>query len=152
MVIRLMAEHDIPAVLEMGKAMHHESAYRDMVFSEDKCEKLLFYLLSDPQNNFAIVAVNDTGELAGMMAASVTEHYFSDDKMVQDYLLYVRPEDRGGTIASRIFAKFLEWVGKLEGMKFIQCGITTEVDMQKSIRLYEHFDFRVAGVMMRQTS
>ena len=144
-----MCESDIPSVIVLGKAMHQESAYREMTFSEQKCRRLIDYLLSTTES-FEVVAVNDTGELCGMMIAAMTQHYFSEDYFIQDYLVYVRPEDRGGTIASRLVAKFLEWAKEQKGAKMLMCGISTEIDTAQAVRLYEHFDFHRAGVLMRR--
>ena len=148
MVIRPMCEQDIPAVLVLGKAMHQESAYRDMTFSADKCEKLIMWLLASPLA-FTVVAVDDGGKLCGIMAAHIAQHYFSSDYMIEDYLLYVRPEKRGGTIAMRLVSQFVEWAEK-QNVKMIMCGISTEIETEKIIKLYQHFDFHTAGVLMRR--
>jgi len=148
MVIRPMQAGDIPAILDMGKAMHHESAYRDMIFSVDKCKKLIMWLFTSPLA-FIVVAVNDDGKLCGIMAAHIAQHYFSDDYMIEDYLLYVRPENRGGTIGMRLVSQFVEWAEK-QNIKMIMCGISTEIETEKVIKLYKHFGFHTAGVLMRR--
>ena len=107
MVIRPMQAGDIPAILDMGKAIHQESAYRDMIFSVDKCKKLIMWLFTSPLA-FTVVAVDDDGKLCGIMAAHIAQHYFSDDYMIEDYLLYVRPENRGKTIGMWLVFQFVE--------------------------------------------
>lgn|SRR3990167_1710097 len=149
MTIRPMTEHDIQAILTMGQAMHQESAYRDMVFSEEKCKKLITHLIASPLA-FVVVAVDGDGKLCGIMAAHISQHYFSDDYLIEDYLLYVRPENRGGTIAIRLVSQFVQWAEKQKGVKMIMCGISTEIDTEKGIKLYQHFGFHAAGVLMRR--
>ncbi len=84
------------------------------------------------------------------MIAAIVQHYFSDDYLIQDYLLYVRPADRGSSAASRMLKAFSQWTNEQKDIKMIICGISTEIETEKTARLYELFGFRLAGVLMRR--
>jgi GNAT superfamily N-acetyltransferase len=82
--------------------------------------------------------------LVGMMAGFVFEHFFGFDKIASDYVLYVSPAHRGGTLMVRLVKAFESWAIGL-GADEIAVGVSTEVDPQRTVMLYERLGYRRSG-------
>lgn len=132
----------------MGKAMHSESSYSVMPYSGKKCEELVKGMLLN-ENSLALIAEKD-GEIVGMFGAYATPHYFSEEVMCTDYLLYIEPRFRGSSIAVRFVKEYIDWASQ-KGIRFMFAGVTTEIkESETAVRLYKKFGFRDAGVVLRR--
>jgi GNAT superfamily N-acetyltransferase len=148
MIIRKGTQEDIDQAIELGKAYHLESpmGQSSMTFNEDKCRELCRYLL---QNGLGIVA-EDGGQLVGMMGAYITTHFFTDDVVAQDVLIYIKPSYRGVGLSKRLISVYIFWALE-QGVKRenIFIGINSGINASKTEKIYQTLGFKRHGVTMR---
>lgn len=146
MIIRGMSYEDISACVRLGKIMHEESSYGHLKFNSDKVTNLAASLINTP-NNLCLVA-DLSGEIIGMLAASITDHWFSDELMASDYVFYVRPDARGTSAAVRLLCGYKDWAER-QAIKTVTIGISAEINNEVAIKLCEHYGFRQSATLMR---
>jgi GNAT superfamily N-acetyltransferase len=140
-MIRTALESDTEVLLEMGKAMHHESPrYEHVSYSEGKARAMISMLL--PTGGILVAEVDDV--VVGMAAAFVVEHFFSTDRYAADLVVYVLPEFRGSTTAMRLVRAVESWAA-VQGAKEIVLGVSTEIETDRTTALYEHLGYRESG-------
>lgn len=145
--VRCATKTDVPALVELGRAMHAESRYRELAFSDAKLQALLEVLVGG--GGFVLVYERG-GAPVGMFAGAVMELYFSDAKLAFDYFLFVRPEHRGGFGAARMVSAFIAWA-KAEGAALIDIGISTGVTPERTGALYERLGLAHVGALYSMT-
>lgn len=134
----------------MARAMHEESPrYRGMTFSEKKAIAMIDNYASWFSTGGAFVAELD-GQRIGMIAGAVTEHFFTEDKFATDFVVYVKPEHRGSSAAVRLIKAFEEWATE-QGVKEICLGVSTEVDPERTVCLYERLGYRMSSYSLLKT-
>lgn len=141
--VRYATEFDTSALVRLGRAMHDESPrFRARQFDEVKALAVSRNVISSP-SGCAIVAEKE-GEIIGMVGAFVFEHFFGQDKIVSDYVVYVSPGHRGGTLMVRM-VKLLEAWAREVGAVELSLGVSTEVEAERTVRLYEQMGYRQSG-------
>lgn len=149
-MIRRALLSDIPAIVELGRAMHAESrTHSGLSFNPGKVVQLLVGMLGKPLTCLVLVSEN-AGEIEGGALAFIEPHWFSDDLIAQELALYVSPGKRGTLRAARLVAAIDAWAQGM-GAHLLQAGCTTGVAAERTIELYERLGFsRVAiGVERR---
>lgn len=145
-MIREATEADIHSLIALGEAMHRESRFGTVSWSTQKVGDLITWLISS-DDGLVLVAERD-GEIIGGFLGVVTEHYFSTDKMAQDFALFVSPGRRGGVAGAQLLARFIAWARSRGVMdEWIQVGVTTGVDIEKTSRLCQAVGFQPAGYL-----
>lgn len=141
-MIRPAIKEDINDLVVLGREMHEESRFAGLTFSEEKVRHLLAHLIDDP-NGCLLVSEKD-GVIIGGFAGFISEHYFSTDKVANDFALFIGKADRGGMSAALLLRSFVKWAKK-QGAALIQVGITTGVHVEESTRLYNALGFKTVG-------
>ena len=141
--IRRMSEQDIEPMVEMGAAMHAESAFVVLDYSRDKCRDLCRRYIAHPDVNFGVVAEKD-GRLIGMLMGYVTDYYFGDDKIACDILWYMDPEHRGSRVGIRLLEAFQDW-SKERGASEVCIGISTAVAFERTGALLQRLGYLHVG-------
>ena len=144
MQIRQIENKDFADVVRLGSLMHKESRYHDFNFDFDKCFRLLAYVKEAPKEWCCFVAENAEKELIGVFIGYANSHPFGNDVIASDFILYLLPEHRGGTIAVRLIKKFEAWAKEL-GVKEIVLGVSTEVNVERTSKLYERLGYAAKG-------
>lgn len=140
--VRPAAAADIPALVEMGRAMHAESPrFARFGFNPDKVAALAAGVIP---GGGALVAERD-GIIVGMMAGFVVAQWFSDDLIASDFVLYLQPDERRkGRAAFMLVRAFEEWA-KSQGAIDIAPGTTTGIDPEGTARFYEKMGYGRTG-------
>lgn len=139
--IRPATRDDIPALIELGRAMHAESPrFSRHPYSPAKTAGTIDFLLA---NGAVFVAVKG-GQAVGMMGGMVAPGWFTDEATAIELAVYVAPEHRGRT-GMRLIRAFEAWAFE-HGAVEVTLGITTEVDTERTAALYEHLGYRRAGL------
>ena len=134
---------DIPPLIKMGKLMRDESPrFRMMDYDEQKCEVLCQALV----NQGGLFIAERDGEPVGMVLGAVTPHFFGNDLMASDFVVYIHPDHRGGSLVVRMLKKFEAWAFSL-GAKVVSFGVSTEIDAERTIELYKRLGYRVTGAI-----
>lgn len=134
---------DTPALVELGRLMHAESPrFRRFDFDGEKIAQLAVMLIQSPDGILLVAEVD--GELVGMYAGFVSEHFFGHDRFATDYVAFVAPAHRGGTVFIRLLAEF-ERQAAARGAKEVFPGVSTEVRADRTATLYERRGYRLSG-------
>ena len=145
--LRAAVEKDIPALLGLAKRMHGESPrFSRLTFAPEKCEALLQALTSGKVAGGVLVA-EKAGIIVGMVAGFVVEHFFGIEKTASDLAIYVAPEHRGGLIAAKLIRAFERLVRELGAVE-VTLGISTELNVERTVELYQGIGYRRSGVSM----
>ena len=144
-MIRNATRDDLPALVELGRAMAAESPrYRRLTYSARKVGTLLGNMIDSP-DGFVMLA-EQGGKIFGVMAAFVSEHWMSEDRMSSDFGLFILPEHRGGTAAMRMARAYIEWA-RSRGAIDISLGISTNVNSDQTARFYRALGLVPAGFL-----
>lgn len=144
-VIRRYTEEDISnLVLYIGAHLASSPNYAHMGYSKFKMAKFL-------QNNltnsfmFCNLATQDGNILAGL-CAKANQFLFSEEVIVEDLLLYHRPEYRAVRCIDGLIKSFVEWA-KDRYPKRIFLRQTTNLNNDAFARLVGRHGFREVGRM-----
>lgn len=148
MLIRWMTIEDLSIAIAMGSSMHKESWFSEFDYADEKLQGLWDITETYPDMYCKYVA-EDKGELVGMFVGMCAEHYFGYDKIASDLLLYVTPEARGGTAAPRLIKAYEKWA-LASGAKEIHVGVSTGVNEDRTVKLYEKLGFNSKATLLRK--
>lgn len=144
-MIRNATREDLPALVDLSRQMVQESPrYSRLTFAPWKLEHLLGALIDSP-DGFVMVADLE-GELVGVMAAMVSDHWMAVERMASDFGLFILPGYRGGTSAMRMVRAYLEWA-RARGAAEITLGISTDVQSEQTARFYQSLGLRQFGFL-----
>lgn len=150
--IREAVLDDIEVIVAMGRDLHAESPrYSAMSFSDAKVAALARRLLTGSMAAAPVggvfVAERDD-EIIGMAAGFVSSHWFSDEKMLSDYTVYVRPAHRKLTFAFHRLVRALEAWGRAQGARHSLIGVSTGINAIETKLMYERMGYRHSGDAM----
>jgi GNAT superfamily N-acetyltransferase len=148
MKIREMAHHDVDKVLELGQAMHEESYFSFLTFNREKLLKLWASIMDYPQMYCGLVAETDD-EIIGLFVGGVSPHWFSDELFASDMALYVTPSHRGSSAGVRLLKAYDKWATE-SGAKVINLGISTNVNQDRTQKLYHKLGYKDTGLFNRR--
>lgn len=124
--------------------MHEESPrFNDKPFIEEKAKQIIFGLI---KSGGGFVAEKD-GRLIGMVGGIVIEHYFSSAKFSMDFVVYVAPAERGSSVAVRLITAYEAWALE-RGAEEIGLGVSTGVEQERTVNMYERLGYKVASYTM----
>lgn len=143
--IRAASLRDLPQLVELGRVMHAESPrLGKLTLDELKAKATLAGLMSSA-GGLLLVAEHE-GKIIGGIAAVITEHWYSHDKMAYDIALFVRPDKRGGILAARLINAYAAWARE-HGAVITQMGISTGVNVDTTGQLLENLGATRSGVL-----
>lgn len=138
-----MQDYDIVTAISMSKAMQQESPrYRRYSFNQAKARQLMEYFVHGPDGG-AFIAEED-GHIIGMAGAITTSPLWSDDKYAVDVGVYVYPNRRGSRAGIMLIAALEKWMDA-QGVKDKVLGVSTEVERERTVSLYEHLGFTLSS-------
>ncbi len=137
-------------IKELLPKIVQETKYADYSINVEKLEALYYLQFTDAQPVRVIYALEEGPSgldqvLSGFGAFIITPHYFTDDLIASDILVYVRPERRGSTAAVRIIKEYIKWAKPLA--KDVVLGISSGVHPERTKALYERLGFPTVGTM-----
>ena len=145
-MIRVATLDDIERIVEIGKVMHQESAYKDLPFDAEKVSHLMAGLIDGAG---VVFVAERAGHIIGGFAGGISEFWFCTSLHAFDFGLFILPEHRGGSAAIRLLAAFEHWA-KDSGAVWCDVGITTGVHLEQSTRLYEKLGYNQSGILFRK--
>lgn len=145
-MIRSATLADVPALVELGRAMHAESPrWQGLEYVPEKVAEFFAILVGSPRGFVRVVDVG--GLIVGGIVAAASEHWFSNSLTAFEIAVFVEPAHRGGMSAVRLLKEYRAWA---EGLKCypITAGISTLINQDPTIRLYELVGMRQVGPIM----
>lgn len=148
--IRRMTPADVPAVMEMGRAMFAESPrYRDKGFNEAKLLQMFNYILGAEDHGF-FVAESPDG-LIGMALGILAPYFFSDEVYACELVVYVTPGRRGSSAAVRLVKALEEWAFS-QGARELLLGVSTGIDDERAVCVYQKLGYTMAAHSLSKTA
>lgn len=138
---------DLPQIMRLAKEMHAETSFHSLSFNEAKAATEIMSFVLDP-NTFVCVAEKD-GELVGIVAAFLSQPYFSDDLAVYDHIWYVSKDGRGSMVGPRLLKYLTEWAGLCKASAiFVTLG--SDVHQERVGKLVEKLGYSRLGGYYRK--
>jgi GNAT superfamily N-acetyltransferase len=131
-------------VIQIASEMHADSMFRDYRLDPDKLIAQIQAAETRPDELYFRMAVAN-GEVFGGFYGMVTRMFFSDEKMGKDIGWWVKRTRRGSWAAFKLLAGFEEWA-RSKGAKKCFIGQTSEIDVERTTRLYELCGYRIIGM------
>lgn len=147
-MIRAARSEDIPAFVELARAMHADSSYRDFAFSEQHLTGYLAMALDTP-SRYCILVAEQGDRLVGFFAGYLESFVFGPETVAYDTAFFVAPEHRGTTTAKRLIEAFRTWA-IAHGAREIGLGISTGIDIERVGGFYERLGWSRSGVIYKQ--
>jgi|TARA_Y100000296_G_scaffold44110_1_gene50569 GNAT superfamily N-acetyltransferase len=145
--IREYELEDVKEMVELGELMHKEGAYSFLPYSKAKLRELGKRFKQTDYGN-AWVAIAD-GKVIGMYVAFITEYFFCYEKIAQDFLLYIHPDHRKGTIAIRLVKKAEEWARERGAKEFCPAS-SMAISSGRLEKLYNFMKFKTVGHIFKK--
>jgi GNAT superfamily N-acetyltransferase len=144
MIVRYSKENKENA-LALGKAMHLESRFRHLDFSDNR----VLALLEQPNVFGAFSVYNDY--VTGFFLGVVQPMWFSEKKLGFDLALYIKPEYRKRRTRDAIgLIKAFEEFCVAHGCTEMNLGSTAEISTQSAKRLYAKLGYTECGFVSRK--
>ena len=132
-------------VLELAREMHAESlTQRNFPLDETKLLQQLGMskIMSDTiYVRLAVLGDYVLGGFFGMISTT----FFSQQPACKDMVWFVRKNKRGGLAALKLVADFEQW-GLDRGVRDFYLGQSTGVEIETTMKLYQHLGYEVVGV------
>lgn len=138
---------DLPQIMSLAREMHAETSFSTLSFSDSKAATEVMSCIMNP-NTFVCVA-EDQGQVVGMIAAYLSQPYFSDDLVVYDHIWFVGKAGRGSLVGSRMLKHVAEW-GRLCGAKAVFVTLGSDVSQERVGKLVEKLGYRRLGGYYRK--
>lgn len=139
MQVRPVEHDDIAVCIELGKAMHLESRYRDYEFNQAKIENLISATFTQ-QDMCSMFVAEEDGVIIGLLIGICAEYWFGTDKQTADLAIYVIPEKRGSSAVGRLIRIYEKWAVGI-GVKEVGVSTSTGVQPERTGRLFERLGY-----------
>lgn len=143
-----MLETDLPRVSSLAWDMHQESFYRDNDFQVSRIRAIWDQNVTLP-GMYCLMVAEDAGEVIGVFAGVTFNHFFGNDRVSSDLILYVTPEHRGGSAAPRLVKAYEQWARRI-GVKEIQIGVSTGVHEERTAQFFQKLGFGHKAIYFRK--
>jgi GNAT superfamily N-acetyltransferase len=85
-----------------------------------------------------------------MILGLIDTHYFSDDKFLSEYFVYVDKDKRGSSIGLKLLKKWLEW-GQLYGVEDVWMQYSTDINKEKTHKFFQKIGFNKIGYIYNRS-
>jgi RimJ/RimL family protein N-acetyltransferase len=139
-VIRLFQETDKEAFMRMGRSFFEASPYSSFSLSEKKLLDLFHNACYNKEVFLGLLIVDLEDSPKGMIIASISSSFFSDDVVANEIAWWVDPDYRGKESTDLIDA-YLYWA-EMMGCKSCTLALLTETTNPKVEKYYKRIGFR----------
>lgn len=140
----LLHDRNIQDAIDLGREMHDASVYRDLPYAPERVAALATSITRYPGSYYAVICY-DGDRPIGLIAGSISQHYFSDVALAQDWAMFVRPGVRqAGLVAAALVRRFERWALE-NGAHRIVLGVTAGINNRAVSHLYERLGYRYLG-------
>jgi GNAT superfamily N-acetyltransferase len=137
--IRQLRPSDHSDVMRLAADFHYASAYRRHTLALDKVDQLFELALHNP-DYFCAAAVNALDQVQGYLLAVCHEHYFSYVRTVTDIGFYIAEPYRTLRAVRLMLAMLEDW-GRGKGVYEISLGISSGIDDERVLHLYQRLGY-----------
>lgn len=148
MLVRPATIKDIPKMLELGRAMHAESRFSHLPYSDDKIRALTNTVFTD--DRYCAFVCEDNGVVFGMFVGFYTEFYFSSATRSCDLLLYVNKLKRSGSLAFfRLLRSYEQWA-KDNNVDEIELGSSAGINDAAYVGALERIGYKTSAYLLKK--
>lgn len=108
-------------IKKMALKFKEASPYKDLPLHDDKVERLVNELIKAPLSKSTVILAEKEGEIVGLLAGSVSEQLFNNDKIASEIMWWVEPEHRRSRISLELLNAFEYWA------KAVGCTVASMV-------------------------
>jgi GNAT superfamily N-acetyltransferase len=137
---------EVAKLVELGRAMHAESTFKNMDFDRKIAGETILRLMESP-TGYMMMACDENDEPIGGIAALVTQAFFGKDKVASEMAFYVSPDRRGRLAGARLAQAYVAWA-KVMGAKRINAGNSAGMNDELYVRFWTGLGFKRAGSLM----
>lgn len=139
MIIRPLVKSDRLQMLSISKEFFNITcADLGYHFNEDKANRLIDMAL---ENKIKCFVVEVNGEIVGLSALIIADSLFSDEKIAQEVLWYVKPSHRSGMTGIRLYKRLLQCARESE-VDFLIMSTTRNIDEYRVSAFYKKDGFK----------
>jgi len=145
MKIRFAKMEDVPALVELGRAIHAVTRFKQFEFKPERVVGNLTAVIQDKRGIYCFLVAEDaSGKAVGGLVGCLERHVFSD-QMVATLVHYdVLPEKRMGGAGLRLLTAFRRWAEN-RGAFELSAGISSGTDLNKMDRFMRRLGFELTG-------
>jgi GNAT superfamily N-acetyltransferase len=136
-MIRLAEPQDISQLFLLSLGFIEESGY-GLTPNPEKIVKLIRSFMNDADK---ILLVIEDKEIVGMLGASVTESYFSNDRIAQELVWFVDPKYRGHRDSIKLIDAYERWA-KMSKCSVIQLSTILDLVEGKVEKFYNRRGYK----------
>lgn len=145
MKIRLAKMEDIPALVELGRAIHAVTRFKQFEFNPERVAGNLMAVIQDQRGIYCFLVAEDaSGVAVGGLVGCLERHVFSDQLVATLVHYDVLPEKRMGGAGLRLLTAFRKWAEN-RGAFELSAGISSGTDLNKMDRFMRRLGFQLTG-------
>lgn len=145
MKIAALSVNDIDEAIRLARRSWAESHFARLPFDEAKLRANLAAMIARPQSyNCALLARREDGVLAGYLAGTVEEYFFSRERVATVAFLFVDPPQRGGLAAVKLILAFRRWALN-RGAAELRVGVASGVAVERTGGFLRRLGFTPTG-------
>jgi RimJ/RimL family protein N-acetyltransferase len=147
-LVREATIDDIAAIGLHMVWMHESTSYSTTHLDTHKMLINLRHFIESSDVCVFVLEVED--EIEGVFMGLVSEQWWGNDLQAVDLLLYISPVFRNNRAAPKLVNAYIDWA-KTKGVKSdqIRLGITTDVNVEKTSKLYNNLGFADGGKLFK---
>ncbi|WP_299675847.1 hypothetical protein [uncultured Roseobacter sp.] len=139
---------DIDPLLALCRAMHGETIYRDIPFSEEVMRAHIEMYLGAPATH-RIFLHKRGGQLQGALFGYVSPYFFSEARVANDDLFYVYPAARSLRLARKLVCAFEVWAMTCD-VREICLSVSTGLSGDRAEKLLNRQGFARVGAIFKK--
>lgn len=135
-VVRPMTVLDIERMIQLGALMHQESpTYRGLSFDIATIRKRAAVWWTHKEVYGVVIECNS--EIIGMMVGLISPFFFSNERRIDDLLMYIHPQHRDRPLILRRMLRMYEEIAKRLGIRYSLLGNSAGIADARLLKFYE---------------
>lgn len=144
-MIKFIEEQDINDVLILGQDLYKESeVFNKYKYNNEKFKSFLEMITKDPYHCGILAYRKD--KLIGIILGCVSEIFFSKDRILEEYVVFVDKKYRGSKFVFKMMNLWIDW-GASHNVKDAWIYHTSGIGTDK---FFKHIGFNEIGTVLRR--
>ena len=121
---------------------HKEVGWDHFTINYDKTYNQVISSITNEDEQVLVAKEGD--QIIGVAWSLCMKPFFSDDLMIENLLVYVDKDKRGGMAGPRLMRHIKKW-GKARGAKAVKIGTISEINTARTKGLFRKMGYREVG-------
>jgi len=144
--IEIAAMDDLDDLVKLARSMHEESALTHLPLDVERVHRTVEGAIADEKGVYCVfIARTPSGDAAGWLFGTIGHAWFTSSLVAHDHALFVLPEFRGSSAASRLLRAFCRWAGK-RGAASVNVSQRVGVELERFERFMRREGFECRGM------